>query len=213
MHSRTQWSYDDRIVPKLFLFRIIGANTLRTRFIYIFTVLATLTLVASVGLTQQAPNRKKLPNFHEVNPKLYRGGQPAPGGLQQLADLKIKTIVNLRGAGEGASKEEEETRALGLRFFHVPFERSGRPRDADMKLVLSIINTPEYQPVFVHCKQGADRTGTVIAIYRITQDGWTSEQAKAEANTYGMHLWESGMKDYIHDYYHNYAGKQKPVAH
>ena len=166
-------------------------------------------MIASVGLPQQSPNLKKLPNFDEVNSKLYRGGQPASGGLQQLADRGIKTIVNLRGDGEGVSKEAGEARDLGLRFFHVPFSRSGRPRDADMKLVLSIINTAEYQPVFVHCKQGADRTGTVIAIYRLTHDGWTSEQAKTEARSHGMHLWESGMKDYIHDYYRDHAG-QKP---
>lgn len=181
-----------------------------TRFIYFFAVLGTLGLLASVGLPQQSPDLKKLPNFVEVNPKLYRGGQPASGSLQQLLTLGVKTIVNLRGEGEGVNKEAEEARALGLRFFHIPFARSGRPRDADMKLVLSIINTPEYQPVFVHCKQGADRTGTVIAIYRITHDGWTSEQAKAEAKSHGMHLWESGMKDYIHDYYRDHAPQSKP---
>ena len=181
----------------------------RTRFIYFFTVLGTLTLLASVGLPQQSPDLKKLPNFVEVNPKLYRGGQPASGGLQQLADRGIKTIVNLRGEGEGVNKEAEEARALGLRFFHVPFARSGRPRAADMTRVLSIIDTPEYQPVFVHCKQGADRTGTVIAIYRITHDGWTSEQAQAEARGHGMHFWEAGMKDYIHDYYRDHAPKKR----
>ncbi|MEP6568842.1 MAG: hypothetical protein ABJC10_03630 [Acidobacteriota bacterium] len=99
-------------------------------------------MITSVGLPQQSPNRKELPNFHEVNAKLYRGGQPGPGGLQQLVDLKIKTIVNLRGEGEGINKEAEETRALGLRFFQVPFERAGRPRDDDMKRVLEIIDTP-----------------------------------------------------------------------
>ena len=183
---------------------------MRSRLPYIVAVLLTLTVIASAGLPPQSPDLKQLPNFHEVNPTLYRGGQPAAGGLQQLADLRIKTIVNLRGEGEGVSKEEAEARALGLRFFHVPFERSGRPRDADVKLVLSIINTPEYQPVFVHCKRGSDRTGTIIAIYRITHDGWTSEQAKAEANRYGMHLWEAGMKDYIHDYYRDYAAPKPP---
>jgi protein tyrosine/serine phosphatase len=169
-----------------------------------------LTMFTSVGLPQGSTNRKLLPNFYEVNPALYRGGQPASGGLQQLADLKIKTIVNLRGKGEEVAREKEAARALGLRFFHVPFERAGRPRDADVKLVLSIINTPEYQPVFVHCQQGADRTGTIIAIYRITRDGWTSEKAKAEANRFGMHVWESGMKDYIHDYYRDLANRQTP---
>ncbi|MEP6913455.1 MAG: protein-tyrosine phosphatase family protein [bacterium] len=77
-----------------------------------------------------------------------------------------------------------------------------------MEEVLSIINAPENQPVFVHCAQGVDRTGTVIAVYRIAHDGWTSEKAKEEANRYGMHPWEIGMKNYIHDFYQRHT-KQK----
>jgi tyrosine-protein phosphatase SIW14 len=184
---------------------------MRNRSVRLVPVVALLMLITSAGLTQQSP-QKLLPNFGEVNGKLYRGAQPSVGGLRRLSELGIKTIVNLRGKGESVSSEEKEARALGLRFFNVPFGSASRPRDADMKLVLSIINTPEYQPIFVHCKQGADRTGTVIAIYRITHDGWTDEQAKAEANHYGLHFWEVGMKDYIHDYYRDQARQQKPVA-
>lgn len=167
-----------------------------------------LSLCASGAQPQERSAHKKLPNFHQVNNKLYRGAQPKTGGLQELAKLGIKTVVNLRGKGEGVLKEEEEARGKGLRYFSVPMERAGRPRDADIERVLSIINTPEYQPVFVHCQQGADRTGTVIAVYRIAYDGWTSKEAKAEANRYGMHPWEIGMKNYIHDFYLRHT-KQK----
>jgi protein tyrosine/serine phosphatase len=172
-------------------------------------IFVTLVLLASAGFSQQTARHDQLPNFHEVNSKLYRGAQPKAGGVQQLAGLGIKTIVNLRGPGEGVRKEEAEAQAAGLRYFSVPFERMGRPDDDEMKQVLSIIDTPENQPVFVHCQQGVDRTGTVIAIYRITHDGWTSEQAKAEANRYGMHPWERGMKDYIRDYYQRLLKEKK----
>jgi uncharacterized protein (TIGR01244 family) len=168
----------------------------------------TLALCAASAQPQERSDHKKLPNFHQVNNKLYRGAQPKKGDLQEIANLGIKTVVNLRGKGEGVSQEEQEARSKGLRYFNVPFERTGRPHDADIEQVLSIINTPEYQPVFVHCKQGADRTGTVIAIYRITHDGWTSTQAKDEANRYGMHFWEAAMKNYIHEFYLRHA-KQK----
>ena len=167
-----------------------------------------VVLYASAVQPQERSAHKKLPNFHQVNNKLYRGAQPKTGGLQELAKLGIKTVVNLRGKGEGVLKEEEEARGKGLRYFNVPFERVGRPRDADIEKVLSIINTPEYQPVFVHCAQGVDRTGTVIAVYRIAHDGWTSKEAKAEANRYGMHLWHVGMKNYIQDFYLRHT-KQK----
>jgi len=160
-----------------------------------------LGLSTATARPQAQSDHKKLPNFHQVDSKLYRGAQPKKGDYEEIANLGIKTVVNLRGKGEGVLREEREVRGKGLRYFNVPFERAGRPHDADIERVLSIIKTPEYQPVFVHCKQGADRTGTVIAIYRITHDGWTSEKAKEEANRYGMHMWEVGMKNYIHDFY------------
>jgi protein tyrosine/serine phosphatase len=64
-----------------------------------------------------------------------------------------------------------------------------------------VISANENQPVFVHCRRGSDRTGTIIAIYRIEHDGWTSEKATSEAKRYGLGLWQLGMKDYISDYY------------
>lgn len=86
-------------------------------------------------------------------------------------------------------------------YFNVPFQRLGRPADEQVQRVLSIISSPENQAVFVHCQRGADRTGTVIANYRIEHDGWSSERAKAEANGYGMRPWQLGMKDFVRDYY------------
>ena len=75
------------------------------------------------------------------------------------------------------------------------------PSDEQVARVMSIINDPDNQPVFVHCKRGADRTGTIGAIYRISHDGWTADRAIAEARLYGMSWAEFGMKSYISDYY------------
>lgn len=186
-------------------------HIVKRKIIYRLATVLVLALFTAPALPQERSDHKKLPNFHQVNSKLYRGAQPKKADYQELANLGIKTVVNLRGKGEGVLQEEQEVRSKGLRYFNVPFKRAGRPHDADVERVLSIINTPEYQPVFVHCKQGADRTGTVIAIYRITHDGWTSKEAKEEANRYGMHLWEMGMKNYIHDFYLRHS-KQNPSA-
>lgn len=143
----------------------------------------------------------ELPNFHRVNERLYRGGQPRAGGIQRLAALGVNTIVNLRANDERSRREEGEVRAAGLRYSNIPFRRLGRPTDEQIEQVLAIINALENGRVFVHCQRGADRTGTVIAVYRIAHDGWTSEEAKREANRYGMRFWQRGMKDYISDYY------------
>lgn len=146
----------------------------------------------------------ELPNFHTVNERLYRGAQPRAGGVKRLAALGSNTIINLRADDEGSRREEKEARAVGLRYFNIPFRRLGRPTDEQIEQVLAIINAPENGRVFIHCQHGSDRTGTVIAVYRIAHDGWTSEEAKREANRYGMKVWQRGMKDFISDYYRDH---------
>jgi tyrosine-protein phosphatase SIW14 len=154
-----------------------------------------------IAFAQETANQKDLPNFHRVNDTLYRGGQPNQGGLKSLKKLGVKTIVNLRDDDDRARSEEAEAAADGFRYFNRPLGRYGKPSDEQVAEILSIINAPENQPVFVHCHRGSDRTGTVIAIYRIEHDGWTSEQAKEEAKRFGLGFWQVQMKDYLSDYY------------
>ena len=164
--------------------------------------------LAQDGAQENDPRARELPNFHQVNARLYRGGQPREGGLGKLAALGIKTVINLRDDDERARAEEAEARAAGLHYFNVPFGRLGRPTDEQVARVLGLINAPANGVVFVHCAKGQDRTGTVIAVYRITHDRWTGERAKKEAEHYGMKFWQRGMKDYIEDY----SRKSAPAA-
>lgn len=158
-------------------------------------------LLTGTAAAQTEPSYPELPNFHQVNRQLYRGAQPKPGGLRRLVALGVKTIINLRGEGDQSRAEQLEAEALGLRYYNIPMTRAGRPTDEQVERALSLINATENQPVFVHCQKGQDRTGLIIAVYRITHDGWTSEQAKAEANHYGMRIWQVAKKNYISDYY------------
>jgi protein tyrosine/serine phosphatase len=153
------------------------------------------------GGSDGGPRYDELPNFHRVSERLYRGAQPRKGGFSKLASLGVNTVINLRGDDERAVAEEREARGAGLRYYNVPFKRLGRPTDAQIGRVLSLIEAPENGVVFVHCERGADRTGIVAAVYRISHDGWTSREAKREAKRYGMKFWQRGMKDYISDYY------------
>jgi len=160
----------------------------------------------SAACAQGEVKYKELPNFHRINPGLYRGGQPRETGFERLSSMGIRTVINLRDDDKREDAEEREVLALGMRYFDVPLdELFGRPSDEQMSELLSIINAPENQPVFVHCRRGADRTGTVIAVYRIKHDNWTGDQARAEAKRYGMGFWVIGMKDYINDYYRRHV--------
>jgi len=138
-------------------------------------------------------------NFVRVNNRLYRGAQPNGDGIKSLARLGVKTIINLRMTNDVWSAEEAEAQAAGITYTNVPMSGIGRPTDEQVTKVLSIIETGLH-PVFVHCQHGADRTGTVIACYRIRHDKWTSKQALLEAKEYGMSPLEIGMKHYVVDF-------------
>ena len=126
---------------------------------------------------------------------------PLSGAAGKLAELGVKTIINLRGEVDVTRVEQKEAEAAGLKYFSVEMPGLSAPSDDQVARVMAIINNPENQPVFIHCKRGADRTGTITAIYRIANEGWSAERAIAEARLRGMSWAEFGMRGYIADYY------------
>jgi len=176
-------------------------------------VVCALVLAATASRAQQDPTYKELPNFHRVSAQLYRGAQPLGGGMKTLSELGVKTVVNLRGEGDGAKSEQTEAEAAGLRYFNMPMPGLSAPSDKEVARVIDIINNPDNQPVFIHCKRGSDRTGTIAAVYRIARDGWTADRAIAEARRYGMSWAEFGMRSYISNFYkQQLRSKNQPAA-
>jgi len=165
-----------------------------------------LALLVSVAAAQNAASFRELPNFRHVNERLTAGAQPESGGIKKLAELGIKTIVNLRGEDERTRAEEADAKALGLRYYSVPMPGLSRPSDEQVARVMAILDSEENWPVFVHCKRGADRTGTIIGCYRIAHEGWTADRALSEAKQYGMSWLERGMREYISDYHRRQIG-------
>ena len=142
-----------------------------------------------------------LPNFQKINDHLYRGGQPKAAGFAELKKMGIATVIDLRSAGKNSARERALAEAAGLRFINIPLNNWTRPGSENIDSIIAQINDPTNQPVFVHCKRGSDRTGTVIAVYRITHDRWSGKQASDEAQKFGLGWWQVWMKDYIEDYY------------
>lgn len=164
-------------------------------------LLAAMALLLLGIAAQENRSYDNLPNFHQVNENLYRGAQPQRGGLKKLSELGIKTVINLRGASQETRNEQAEAEASGMRYFNIPMPSLGRPTDEQIERALAIIDARENWPVFVHCKRGADRTGVVMAVYRISREQWTEEQAIAEAKRFGMASIQFRKRDYISDYY------------
>jgi protein tyrosine/serine phosphatase len=121
--------------------------------------------------------------------------------LKKLSELGIKTVINFRGASDETRKQQAEAEASGMRYFNIPMSALGRPSDEQVERALAIIDTRENWPVFVHCQRGADRTGLIIAVYRISRERWTEEQAITEAKRFGMAGIQFRKKGYISDYY------------
>ncbi len=163
--------------------------------------LVIFSTVGAISASAQIIASDNLPNFHQVNAGLYRGGQPKNDGFAELKKLGITIVIDLRDNDDNALKEKAVVEKAGMRFINYPLGNWSRPDIKDIDKILAEIAVSANQPVFVHCKRGSDRTGTVIAVYRIGHDGWDAKRASDEAKTFGIGWWEFGMKDFINDYY------------
>lgn len=148
-----------------------------------------------------APDLAGLPNFQKVNDQVYRGGQPTNEGFKSLSEMGIKIIVDLREIGEHSQSEEQQiVEADDMRYISMPFKGMSAPSNEQVEKVLGLLDDSSSGPVFVHCRRGADRTGTVIACYRIAHDHWQNKVALSEAKRYGMSFFEAAMQHYVKDF-------------
>ena len=122
-------------------------------------------------------------NFGEVTPTLFRGAQPTRKGFQTLAKTGIDIVVDTRG--NRANSEGKEVRRLGMRYvaipWHCPF-----PHDDVFARFLKLIRENPDKKIFVHCRLGDDRTGMMVASYRMAIQGWSADEAMREMQKFGF---------------------------
>ncbi len=137
-----------------------------------------------------------LKNVGRVAPGIIRGAQPRPDGYGTLKSMGVRTVLNLRSR----HGEAEAVEAAGMRSVMLPMNTF---RDVDMETVrkaVAIIADPANQPVYVHCAHGQDRTGVVVAVYRMDVDGWSQADAEAEMQAFGFNdVWVQ-LKDFVRHY-------------
>ena len=141
-----------------------------------------------------------IPQFYQVDSRLYRGGKPTEEGIRLLKETGITTVISLQGPSKERNREEVLVESSGMNFISIPMSVYRRPSDeAVMKFMETVLN-PENQPVFVHCAGGRDRTGTLVAVYRVLVYGWGPKQAYEEAKKYGFwpYKGEEVLKNFIH---------------
>lgn len=130
-----------------------------------------------------------VPNLHKVSDTLYRSAQPTAEGMQALKTFGIETIVNLRSFHSDRNKISN----TGLVYEHI-YMKAWHPEEKEAVRFLQIATNPKRTPVLVHCQHGADRTGTMCALYRVAVQGWRKEDAIDEMiqGDFGFHgIWDN----------------------
>jgi uncharacterized protein (TIGR01244 family) len=156
--------------------------------------LLLLFALALPALAGSSPEGIK--NFYQVDQNVYRGAQPTEDGFKYLAQIGVKTVIDLRAADERSESEESMVTAAGMKYVSVPMTGLTAPTEAQISRILGVLEA-DNGPVFVHCKRGADRTGVVIASYRIDHDGWDNAHALSEAKARGMSFFQFPRMSYI----------------
>lgn len=166
-----------------------------------------LTLLAGpVWLAAQDAKPSGVDRFHRVDERLFRGAQPTEVGLKSLWDTGVRTVISLRNDDEVGYDERKAAESLGMRWINIPiqdgsmFTQSRRIPEESIRAFFEAVDAAGPGPVFVHCRRGTDRTGAIVAFYRIARQGWPAEKAAKEARDVGMRSWYRGLQQQIKEY-------------
>jgi protein tyrosine/serine phosphatase len=145
----------------------------------------------------------QIANFGQVDEGYYRGARPRDHDYADLAALGIRTVIDLTGDSDTDAAEPWLVKRAGMKSFRLPMSTQSRPRSEDVALFLRLVNDPANRPVFVHCVGGRHRTGTMTAVYRMTEDGWTADRAYQEMKKFRFEGFPDHpvLRRFVFDYY------------
>jgi len=181
-----------RLLPALLCTALLLAPQLDPRVAAPFSVL-------DAGVSQYAVTLEALEGIKyvaKVSPGIYRGSNPHEEGINALRALGVRTIINLRGREK---KERQHVEKAGMRYEWIPLSKTHAPDSDQVERFFDIIRDRTAYPIYVHCLYGVDRTGTMMALYRIREQGWSNEDALAEMSHFGDHGFKD-MRAFVQDY-------------
>lgn len=143
-------------------------------------------------------------NFGEVTPRLFRGAQPSPGGFDALAKMGIDIVVDASGAQ--SASEEKEVQRRGMRYVAIRWHCSS-PHDEVFARFLRLVRENPSQKVFVHCHLGKDRTGMMVASYRMADEGWSADEAMLEMQGFGFSSAHHLLCPHLASYERSFPGR------
>lgn len=154
-----------------------------------------MTFILTLLIASIASNAA-IPRFSEVSPGIYRGGQPTESrDYDDLRERGIRTIINLRTDHDRL--ERKKSKKLGMKLIEIGIHPLVPVSEKDMNQVLRDLANPNLRPIFIHCREGKDRTGLAIGLYRVRYEGWTQQRAYLEMLSFGFSEYLFFLKNYF----------------
>jgi tyrosine-protein phosphatase SIW14 len=173
------------------IFRITQPARIAVVALFALLFVIPTTTFAQAAAPAQAPAAVFAPvgvsNYGQVSAMLYRGAQPSSAGYEELKKFGITTVVNFRDEKDEIAKERSAVEALGMKYISIPWRGSDIPNNAQVNSFLQLMSSDPKQKIFVHCKEGRDRTGVMVAAYRMAFENWTVEKTVQEMYAYHYH--------------------------
>jgi protein tyrosine/serine phosphatase len=154
----------------------------------------------------------RIKNFGQMDDRFYRGAQPDKEDYKQLADLGIKTVIDLREDPKAYEKSSVE--ALGMHYINIPMSDKSYPQAAQVSEFLKLVDDPSTGKFYVHCAGGRHRTGVMGAVYRFNHYNWKFDQVYSEMKNYDFYTrWGHGdLKKFVEDYAVSYSQHNAAAA-
>ena len=180
----------------------------QSRWNRILVAFTTALLLAASASAETKPaldlTKIRIDNFGKTNDHYFRGAQPRSRDYSDLANLGVKTVIDL--TKDGRDDEPGLVQRAGMKFYRIPLTTSEAPAPTKVAQFLKIVNDPANWPVYVHCQGGRHRTGVMTAVYRMTQDGWTPDRAYQEMKQFRFEGFPGhpALKQFVYDYYSHF---------
>src|SRR5262245_59648043 len=154
-------------------------------------------LTAAQQVTKE--NVAGVTNFTRLETTVACAGAVKVEAVPEIKKMGFASIINLRQASEpGADVDAEAAaaKAVGIRFYHIPFNGQA-PEAAVADKFLDAITTKGSEPAFIHCA-GGNRAAAMWLVKRLAVDHWDADRATAEATALG--LTSPALKQFAFDY-------------